>query len=458
MVTITVLNSVWSKTNEAGYKLLNDTLSYDHFYWVKAGARPEKVVQKIWMIEVQDDGYWFLTGLIDRACDYLDSKKIPYDYDNQIEEALVSEPHIEGYEFRHYQKRLIDAAIDYGRGQIISPTATGKSVIILGITSAFPKENILFLVHTKDLVKQMKADFEKAFPDEEIGEWSGQKKQSRRITVATVQSYVKICRENIDTFQVVIIDEAHHVSSTEGQYATVLMFSGAHTKIGVTATRAANEKGKWSAEALLGPVIGEYTMKEAQADEVLAKPTIHMYRNGQPRVWTNFPDYEDKYAAGIVGNTQRNIKIAEIAEKFIKEGKTTLITISSIEHGRTLAEIFREYDIDVPFIYGDTKSADRDKVKNDLKDKSLLCAIASVIFLEGIDIPSLDVVINAGGGVSPVQVMQRIGRALRKTKTKDTAILVDFVDDITGTLKRQSDKRIGMYRNHDWPIIYKTDF
>lgn len=458
MIKIEVLNSVWSRTNEKGAKHLHDVLSYEHFYWVKNGFRPEKVVQRIFLLEENDDGYYFLTGLVDRACDYFDKKRIKYEFINHMEETTIENPSIEGYKFRHYQKRLIDAAIEYGRGQLISPTATGKSIIILGVTSAFPNENILFLVHTKDLVKQMKADFIKAFPNETIGEWSGQKKDLQRITVATVQSYVKICRENIDRFQVIIIDEAHHVSNLEGQYSDVLMYSGAHTKIGVTATRAANAKGRWSAEALLGPVLAEYTMKEAQSDEVLAKPTIHVYKNGQPPTWIEYVEYEDKYSMGVVLNTQRNIKIVEIAQKFIKEGKTTLITISSIEHGRILESLFKDYGLKIPFIFGESKAKERDKVKDGLKSKKTLCAIASVIFLEGIDIPTLDVVINAGGGVSKVQVMQRIGRALRKTETKDTAILVDFVDDITGTLKRQSDRRINMYRNQDWPILYKTDF
>jgi superfamily II DNA or RNA helicase len=452
MIKIEAMNSVWCRTNEDGHAALHKELTYEHFYWIKNGFRPEKVIQLIRMMEHHDDGYYFLTGLLPRVLGFLEKKNTKYEMDYHLPEVVVSEPKIEGYKFRHYQERLVNAALDYGRGQLLSPTATGKSIIILGVVSAFPKENVLFLVHTKDLVKQMKADFVKAFPDEKIGEWSAKTKQIERITVATVQSYHKVCKENSKTFQVIIIDEAHHVSSTEGMYAQVLMYSAAHTKIGVTATRAANEKGKWSAEALLGPVLAEYTMKEASEDEVLAKPTIHIYHNPPIDSWIDLKEYEDKYSQGVIKNMSRNIKIVDIASEFIKEGKTTLVTVTSVAHGQSLERIFSKFDLDVSFIYGKSSTEERDEVKAGLKDGSILCAVASVIFLEGIDIPSLDVVINAGAGASPVQTMQRIGRALRKTETKDTAILVDFMDEFSGTLKRQSQKRIALYEQNDWPI------
>jgi len=457
MIKIEIIDSVWCRTNGEGHVLLYDVLSFDHFYWVKSGFRPEKVIQRMRMIETHKDGFYFLSGLLERVLTYLQKNKIKYEFKDTLPEIIVSEPEIEGYKFRHYQERLINAALDYGRGQLISPTATGKSIIILGIVSAFPDENVLFLVHTKDLVKQMKADFVKAFPEEEIGEWSAKTKKIKRITVATVQSYVKVCKDNADTFQAIIIDEAHHVSGTETMYAKVLMNSLAHTKIGVTATRSSNEKGKWAAEALLGPILEEYTMKEAAEDEVLAKPTIHVYKNGCIPTWpAGISEYEEIYKLGIVKNCGRNIKIIEIANKFIKEKKTTLITVTSVEQGKTLETMFAQYGIDIKFIYGKSLAAEREEVKQGLKDGTTLCAIASVIFLEGIDIPSLDVVINGGGGVSPVQTMQRVGRALRKTETKNTAILVDFIDEFSGMLKRQSEKRIAIYKENNWKIVYKN--
>jgi superfamily II DNA or RNA helicase len=238
-------------------------------------------------------------------------------------------------------------------------------------------------------------------------------------------------------------------------YAKVLMMSSAHTKIGVTATQASNAKGKWAAEALLGPVLGRYKIQDAHEDGILAKPTIHIYKTPYIRSDRTLPEYIDKYNFGIVDNVSRNIKIVEIALKFMEKNKTTLITVTSVEHGQALEWLFREYDQEIKFIYGKSSPEEREEIKNGLKKGTIKCAVASVIFLEGIDIPTLDVVINAGGGVSQVQVVQRIGRALRKTKTKNKAILVDFLDEVSPTLERQSRKRIDIYKEHGWKIIYK---
>jgi superfamily II DNA or RNA helicase len=457
MVEIEIIDSVWTRTSEHGLVWLNTLLSYDHFYWRRTGYGNEKVVTHHMMVEAHSDGYFFLTGLVDRVLEFFDKKGIEYKFTDHQDIVETHEPKIEGYVFRPYQQKLVDVAVNQGRGQILAATGTGKSIVLLGIMSSFPNDNILFLVHTKDLVKQMKADVVKAFPDEEIGEWSAKTKNIQRITVATIQSYIKIYRDNMSTFQVILIDEAHHISGLETMYAQVLQMSMAHTKIGVTATQSANEKGKWAAEALLGPVLGTYNMKDAADDDILARPTIHIYTNPYVECYRKLPEYEDKYEFGIIDNHMRNLKIIGIAKDFIKKKKTTLITVTSINHGLGLERLFRAEGMDIQFIYGKTSTSERDRTKEALKNGEMLCSVASVIFLEGIDIPSLDVVINAGAGVSPVQTMQRIGRALRKTKNKDTAVLVDFIDKTNATLERQSNKRIEIYKQNDWPIIYQRE-
>lgn len=454
MVKIEIIDSVWTKICPEAQKHLHPVLQYDHFYWMKTAYGSEKVVQKHFMIEEHADGFFILTGLVPRAVKALRKKRVKYELISNLEDVECYEPVIKGYEFRDYQKKLIDAALDHGRGILVAPTGTGKSIVLLGITAAYKDDNILFLVHTKDLMNQMKVDFEKAFPNEEIGEWSAKKKSIQRITVATVQSYIKVAIEYCDFFKVILIDEVHHVSGLETQYAQVLMRSSAHTKLGLTATKRPDNKGQWAAEALLGPVLAEYTMNEAQDDNILATPTIHLYESPAFDIPIKYTQYEDKYDIGIVCNQIRNHKVVEVAGKFVKQRKVVLITVTSIDHGERIKKIFEEEGVSVEFIYGKSSTEERERIKNGLKDRSIKCAIASVIFLEGINIPTLDVVINASAGVSPIQTVQRIGRALRKTEDKDSAILVDFMDNTSGTLKRQSEKRIRTYESKGWKVVH----
>ena len=143
-----------------------------------------------------------------KCLDTLDKWGIPYNYTSDLDTVCFDEPHIDGITFRPYQSELINTALEVGRGVIKAPTGSGKSIIILGIMSAFSEENILFLVHTTDLVYQMKADLDKFGFDSGI--WTGKDKEMGRITVATVQAYRKIAREYTTHWDVIFTDECFH--------------------------------------------------------------------------------------------------------------------------------------------------------------------------------------------------------------------------------------------------------
>jgi len=458
MITLEVLDPVWVRTDHKGFLHLNSALSYEHKYWRKIGHRKEQVSERHYMIEQRGkDEFYFLSGLLDRAERHLERNDLEYEIIDNLPDVEFDEPHLDGVTFMKHQKKLIKCGIEIGRGLIVAPTGTGKSYIIAGISSAFVRlDKILFLVHTTDLVAQMKADFVKFFGEENVGEWSGARKNINTITVATHQSFVKVCDQHVDTFGVVLIDEGHHVSDINGNYGKILQRSAAHTKLGFTATKGDQNKTRWAAEALLGPVIGEYKIQDAQKDNVLTKPEIHIYTVTSGVGYENvLEDYPEKYHFGIIDNFPRNRTIAKKAIECAKKGETTLVTIKNIEHGHILQELFADYGYHVPFVYGESSSAERDAVKNGLKDGSLKLAITSVIFVEGIDIPVLNTVINAAAGRSSIQTVQRIGRALRKAKGKSGALLIDFYDKTIGSLERQSKARIDIYKSRGWKVIRK---
>jgi superfamily II DNA or RNA helicase len=77
---------------------------------------------------------------------------------------------------------------------------------------------------------------------------------------------------------------------------------------------------------------------------------------------------------------------------------------------------------------GKKSSDERNQSIQDMKTGKLKVIVASTIFDIGIDIPSLDVLINLGGGKSTGRVLQRIGRVIRKFEGKEFAYVVDFYD------------------------------
>jgi superfamily II DNA or RNA helicase len=119
--------------------------------------------------------------------------------------------------------------------------------------------------------------------------------------------------------------------------------------------------------------------------------------------------------------------------------------VNKIEHGENISKLgnFR-------FIRGATSQDSRDLAKKALISKRLKVLITTCIWREGINIPSLDVVVNAGGGKSEIATLQQIGRGLRKTDEKSTVTIVDFFDPSHNYLISHFGERITLYMENDW--------
>jgi len=446
-------DSVWSITNAEGFSVLDDLLSYPAVFWRPGpyGRKQKETYQKHLIQRGRNKSeYIFLTGLIPRALNFLDSQGMDYKYTSDVPSVEFDEPGVDGIEFRDYQENIIELALEESRGVIKAVTASGKAFMILGIISAFTQENILLLVHTKDLVNQLVDDLEK-FKFGPIGVYSGGKKTIERITVATIQSYKKIALDHIEHWDVVIIDEVHHVQNLDSaNYGYVLQRLSAPIKLGFTATLPEEKGGKFALEALVGPVICDYSMAKASSDGILAIPKIYVLETQFQCEVSKLSDYKQVYQYGIALNHHRNQQIVDNAIALMKQGRTILILISRIIHGEELVKAFAYYGYQIDFIRGATKKDQRTQLKEALKTKKIKWLIASVIFTEGVDIPAMDCLINASGGKSEVAVLQKIGRGLRKTDEKEDVLIIDFADTSHRYLRNHYTQRIRIYKENNW--------
>jgi superfamily II DNA or RNA helicase len=463
---IHILDPVWTECDEEAADFLRNEFSYKVIRWEKSFGQTNRMVDKEYLIQGwNDDQFMFLTGFVPRAIKYFNKWDEPYDYISDIEPVDYSDPFINGEEFRPYQKDLIDKGLSYGYGTIVAPTGSGKSFIIYGLISAFPSSNILLLVHTLDLVQQLKQGLIDIGYDP--GEFTGSKKEFKRITVATVQSYSKVAHQYVDSWDVVMVDEGHHVSSPEtGVYFNALAYCGASVRYAFTATTADKEAQRVGLEGLIGPIIGELTMAEGQELGFLAEPEIIFVESPLPRSifeYIKTPGYTTIYKDGIVDNFNRTVRIIHEIEQEVGKGGIVLVLVKQIRHMNNIMEYI---EIPVDIVKGSVKKEDRLEIKENLKSGKSQCVIATTAWVEGIDIPNLTMVINGGGGLSEKETLQKIGRGLRKTKNKNTVKIIDFMDvRTTGRnpftrqrsgegkkhmLHKQSIKRWEIYKEQGW--------
>lgn len=463
---IITLNSSFTICNHAAAVALNNDLCYNREVWVKKKFGKKKVVQTVRMIEAhQQDVHCFPTGLIDRALRILDHRNIEYEYEDKTRGVEFDDPYLKGITFMRHQREAIENAVDIGRGVIHHATGTGKSITMAGLLSCFTQENILVLVHSTDLVKQLFDDFT-IFFGKDVGIWMGGKANKKwgRIVIATDKSFVKIKDEYEEHFDVVCVDECHHANDVDSLYGKILTTIKSPLKYGFTATLPEDEGKKMAVEALLGSVIHSYSIQDANKDGVLAKPVIDFLKiprmpinqlMDEDELWVDPEKRPSKYRIvywnGVVKNVVRNMMILKEAEREVQEGYSVLITFVNREHGHELMDMAKNFNLNPKLVYGKTDRDVRDKIKKAFIEKDIMCVIASVVWNEGINVKSLDTCIFAGGGKGEVAVLQKIGRGLRKMKNKKMVRIVDCDDSSIHTmLENQYNRRKEIYIDQGW--------
>jgi len=445
-------NPVYSRVDKEVINLIRPCLFYKKVYWRQGQYKKERADYKKYVISNRGR---FLSGFIPRVLDYCYRNTIIATYLGFPYKAKFFNPHLKRIEFRDDQLDLISNAIKEGRGIIKAPTGSGKTIIMLGILSGYnnPKPKVLILCHTLTLVKQLIGELVKYnfVPVREITGGSIETTPCP-ITVATMQSFIK---QDLPKwrkfFDIVIVDECHHVSSFSGTYAKILTNIYAPVRFGFTATLPTNDEAKMALEGHIGKVIGELTIQEAAELNILAKPKIKFIKVPFSQQIKDLKRYADVYQFGIVENKARNRLILKTVKGFLSQGKTILIHVIKIEHGKILKEMGKLlYNINMEFVQGSTEGEARDEIRKLFNQKKIKCVVTTAVWKEGVDIPSLDVIVNACGGKSEVQTLQTIGRGLRKTKDKDKVIIVDFLDLSHYYLTNHLAERLGLYSDLGW--------
>jgi superfamily II DNA or RNA helicase len=458
-VKIIKMNPVWSRVTE-GRNLVAPCLLYKKEYWRQgpfAMERSEDTKTMMWGVKI-------LTGHVPRILDYCEFKKIPVSFlpngsGREGESTTpVAPPLVSGVTFRPDQLKLIESAVTHRRGILKAPTGTGKTILAMGIMSCFPQAKILILCHNVSLVTQMADELGK-FGFNDVAMLHGKSKSGTdsRILVSTMQSYVKVASKGDfpNRWDMLLIDEAHHVSSLTGTYAKILSQTLSPIRLGFTATLPDHDETKLAMEGLLGPVIDEVTLEDAAELGLLARPNIRILRVPFSERIRSLSAYKNIYSEGIVHNRARNRLIAKTAVEYALEGMTSLIIVTHIDHGNNIQEMARNiYQMEIPFVRGSTEAEVRDDIKKGLKEKdvkSVICVAGGIgVWREGINIPSLNVIINASGGKSELALLQVLGRGLRLDEGKTEMDFVDFFDKSHPKLIEHFGERICVYSDNGW--------
>jgi superfamily II DNA or RNA helicase len=383
------------------------------------------------------------TGLLKRILLFLKKEHVEYEiiksYNN--EDIKFNDVKLSGIELRDYQIDIIETCKKKKRGIIQAPTGSGKTEMFVKLVADINVPSLI-VVNRTVLLGQLVDKLEKRLELQNseiniIGSGINRYKKENFITIGTFQSLMqKENEEIIRNAKMVVFDETHHVSANKlgdiSKKATNALF-----KFGFSATPFREDGYDLMIEAHIGPKIKIISISELIKKGYLAKPKIYFI--DVPNTMNKKFSYSALYTQ-LIENKKRNEIIARIAYEKAKQGKIVLISVLRLKHIKYLLQEIEKIDdvgFNIKVITG--KDATHEKVRTIKKmNTGEYNIVISTLFGEGVDVPNLNVLINAKAVKSAIDAFQQVGRILRIKDNKETPEAFDFYD--YNVLKQESGK------------------
>ena len=412
----------------------------------------------------------FLTGLLPEVKLVLDSLKreytvtderggVPFLHTNVSTDFLHQWEPLSGKKITlyDYQVDYINQIAQYGRGIILSPTASGKTLSLVGLLKALPPRTpTLIMTKSVDLTRQLYRDIE-PWGVEGLGKIFGASKKDFKpgiVTVANVDSIHKVA-SLLPYFKVLVVDEVHLMMSKIPKAAYKRM-ERASVRVGLSATPfkfgETDPCQKFETKGFFGPVIRTQgrilTTQELQERGILSPSQCTFYPIDQPEI--PHETYADAVTMGIAESLYFNQIVARLAKTLTGR---TLILIERIKQGESLEQLIPGSK----FIYGEDTAVARDEVIKLLQSSDqCVCIVQQKLISAGINV-FIHNMINAMGGKADHDVIQRMGRGLRNAEDKEQLNYFDFVFNINDYLLDHSHHRIKVLEREGHQVTIKDE-
>jgi len=340
-------------------------------------------------------------------------------------------------------------------GIVKLPVRSGKTLIAAGIIRALAQRAVI-LVPSELLERQTIKAMRKYLRGVRVTPLRMGDDREGDIVVTTVQALVAHRKSKAFAvwgrqFGTAILDEIHHFQGDKGTaWRDIALGIDARRKYGLTGTAVVRKKkAKLQGDVWLRGLCGRFLIDRSISNMIdegyLAPLLVRFVAHGAPEIpgrkW-----HADVYNLGIVDCAPRNKVITREACRYARKGSRVLVDVARIEHTRILPDLIRQRlpADQVVVLKGETKRQVRQRALHRLAAGEVRVVVGTIMG-EGIDVPSLDAVINAEGGKAHVSMIQRL-RNLTKYEGKKRAEVVELIDDHHAVLRKWTLQRLRIYR------------
>ena len=411
---------------------------------------------------------------------------------SRLTPTYMVDPTKPGFELREYQLGGARAMLENVRGIAKAPTGSGKTETMAIVARYFWEElgwRTLVIEPKLGVAIQTARRFALYYgSDVAVGLFAGGHRDIGPVIVATAQTMLgfkprtrkgskravgrivqadPLLRDVVRQYEVLIFDECHRTSSET--WFDLAMQSGARRRFGLSATPIIDEDLR---DARLigatGPVIFSVPTSDLIAQGYAARPKIVMVmhenasgpelpvrfetfvRNGvrlQRRVTV---PYAEAYEKAIVQNDTHNRAVIRAVAWLVEKKRQVIVLCRRKSHFLRLAELLEEAGIEFAAVWGATDVSDRDHAKRAFAQRRIPVALATTIWDEGEDIPSVEAIVLAEGVKVSTNSRQRVGRGMRPDS--EDCWVVDFVPTGHPTLIEHAYRRALAYESEGYEV------
>lgn len=409
------------------------------------------------------------TGLIPKLCNLLNKEDIGY---SLIDNRKIINPgnipkKLGNLELRQYQFEAVKCTVEnyfeniyFPRGILDEATNAGKNLMAAALFKSYNSQyKLIFIVNRLHIYKQAKIELSELIGENELG-WIGSDGiKWNRFMVCMAQTLSHNLNPEIRTqlskFDMCMVDECHY-SSSKTFKGILLALNNCFVRVGLSGTPF-KHKDKNKNERILsffGPVLHKTSNDFLIKKGFSTKPIVTILEGN---TLINIPgNYKEEETLGLTKSKERNNKLIKRLKKHVRLNRLPILVICKFHHHTEL--VFRKVKkkfprLKIKFIH--VGVSNRFKIMDEFKEGKIDILVSSKIIKEGKNLPLIKVLSIACGGDSVIDVLQVVGRALRKHNTKDKVYIDDFFDQ-GYYLRRHSRRRVKVYKDEKFLIKTKV--
>jgi ATP-dependent helicase IRC3 len=422
---------------------------------------------KVYMIT--ESGY-FKMGHLPEVVSALLEHNLVYKFDDKriIPEFMGIPAKVASDSLRGYQLEAVTSVvtnklgdIKYPVGIINAATNAGKTIMMMAIHLSYKKAKSIILLNDLTLYKQFVKDLPKVFKEGDWGYVQGKNvKWGKQVTVAMVQSLVSNLsrfKSELTQVDIALIDECD-LSTSKTYRKVITELYNASIRVGLSGTvflskLKKDELKNQEVRAYLGSEV--YKIKNVELVELgVSTPPVIKIVKGDDSVTRRFSDYPTEYKQLITDNNLRHaVCLDRVRFNLYMSRSPMLVVCIYHDHVHNLFNYLKENlepGTSIEYVHHEVKN--RDVIIEKFREGKLDILVSSMIIKRGQNMPLIRYILNAGGGDSAANVLQVLGRGLRKSETKKK-IYVDDIFDFGKYCQRHSKHRVNYYKNEQIKVI-----